>query len=296
MESPLEAFGVETLNKAQQSHDWDKPPPSDDYDTGVGPPTHPEFESTSTSASDCSSSSYQTFFTAQSSIEDIPDPTSGALDTIVFDWDLAPMPPPSEEGSIDKIVDPCFHFSIPIPHALITERTSPLTSHIVEMTDTASHYYNAINVAHTEINSVSNLSAERLAEYFCVVSDLKNAVVLRRAAVLAELGRCAEFMSLLLSFYDQDDAMLQEIHPAKVRYTSRHVSRQHARMDYTYVPRTVGIVRHGLSAARKGNVLTPEVSLLWAHVQQYCGTTVLRSLQKATQAAAPGGGALETAV
>lgn len=34
---------------------------------------------------------------------------------------------------------------------------------------------------------------------------------MRRAAVLAELGRCAEFMSFLFSYYDKDDAMLQGV-------------------------------------------------------------------------------------
>lgn len=62
-----------------------------------------------------------------------------------------------------------------------------------------------------EIEHVGTLSDRHLSEYFCATIDLKNTVVLRRTAVLAELGRCAEYMAFLLRFTEKDDILVEDV-------------------------------------------------------------------------------------
>ncbi|KJA24996.1 hypothetical protein HYPSUDRAFT_200232 [Hypholoma sublateritium FD-334 SS-4] len=230
---------VEKLDKAQESQDWTKPPPwdrllpPDKDDDASMPATLPDkFESVSdcsslqnyVTAPDCSSSqtyvtavsdcsSPQTYATAplhDSSFETAPSPSQGPCNACASGLAAAPLPEASSAlpnmVDIDEAPDlePSFRFSVPIPHALVTE-TSPLTTDVIQIADEAVKRYDAVSDA----GPISALSPEALEEHFCILSDLKNAVIMRRAAVLAELGKCAEFMSYLLTFNDQDNIILE---------------------------------------------------------------------------------------
>ena len=149
MQTPLIASGVETLNKVQNTPQLPSNITAADHnhDTPACTPLTLR-EDDSNSASDWDSSSCQTFVTASSALlgEDLSNSSSEVASKrlghrTIVDWASAVEP---SEGSVVKIPEPSFHFSLPLPHSLVTGQDSPLTSDMVEMADMASIQYDAL--------------------------------------------------------------------------------------------------------------------------------------------------------